>query len=927
NRFDRAIKQISKTIISASPDVTFPPPHLLVRLRNEEKDTDPVDSNNDTALSLNERDLRRSYAVDDVDFLTGYGSGRFSSWGAHIYAANRKSRFSTVASRNSHISVDSRAGLGCLQTNNNSIVGVLRHQSISFAYSYHLPTYDNHHVIPCRPPEIVTIEYYQKATSSAHQDRTLGQFVELLAKKATGTCPDGAMCGGKTMGQHVITYTHNTGRISVTSQEAKLVLRDHHEHDNDENEVATQAAGKNNRIYMWTACIACNAATHIIPMSLASWNYSLAKYLELLYYNPYFIPTLLCDHVAGERGREVLRRCFRYRDRIVIFGYDQIDLFEMRLPKIQISPDHHIEEAVAAAAKTNKLLGSATNPESHLLDTPATESPRDTQDGDSSSNTDNTTESDSDKLQDATGYANLVTRNQGTPDQVRCQLMLDEMWRRYKADEEALFDSIVPCVDKMHKVNDVRKRFLDKIDEVIKEIGEWTAERGVVDPPLPTPDWQVPEYCKALPNVPAKVHVYPNSFVLVREDEPTSIIAFTLSSKDYIREARRRPPPRLADEPNDPSTTTTTALPTTPGAELHNYLTPQPSPSQKSLSHHLDLHLTSRITEFRSKTHHTSLTSYYYHRFSSLRRKCSISSSYITSLSRCSAWESVSGGKSRAAFFKTLDETLVIKELTGGKWSWGNVEKGQLLKFAPKYLEYMERSDKNPTVLVKIFGFYTIKRKNVVTGAVNRLDVLVMEHLFANVNISRKFDLKGIPDRHIATKHRTTSTSNLALPDEQSSTSSSSTTTSTLVPLSPTPPTPSSDVAVLWDGEWVSGRYTQHIRLHGHSKQILTACIASDTAFLASANIMDYSLLVGVNDARKELVVGIVDFVGSYTWYKSIESKAKTTISGVLAMRGSPVERQDGSPVGELPAVTILPPDLYAERFRRAMEQNFLMVP
>ena len=38
-----------------------------------------------------------------------------------------------------------------------------------------------------------------------------------------------------------------------------------------------------------------------------------------------------------------------------------------------------------------------------------------------------------------------------------------------------------------------------------------------------------------------------------------------------------------------------------------------------------------------------------------------------------------------------------------------------------------------------------------------------------------------------------------------------------------------------------------------------------DTEFLAGANIMDYSLLVGVNDERKELVVGIV---GMYSYYR-----------------------------------------------------------
>lgn len=57
---------------------------------------------------------------------------------------------------------------------------------------------------------------------------------------------------------------------------------------------------------------------------------------------------------------------------------------------------------------------------------------------------------------------------------------------------------------------------------------------------------------KSIPSQPpSRCHVYPNSFVIVREHEPTSIIAFTLSSKDYIRYIRQ-PPNADADTPRPP---------------------------------------------------------------------------------------------------------------------------------------------------------------------------------------------------------------------------------------------------------------------------------------------------------------------------------------------------------------------------------------
>ena len=43
-----------------------------------------------------------------------------------------------------------------------------------------------------------------------------------------------------------------------------------------------------------------------------------------------------------------------------------------------------------------------------------------------------------------------------------------------------------------------------------------------------------------------------------------------------------------------------------------------------------------------------------------------------------------------------------------------------------------------------------------------------------------------------------------------------------------------------------------------HSKTVLSQAISSDTQFLASQSVMDYSLLVGLDKERRELVVGII---------------------------------------------------------------------
>lgn len=43
-----------------------------------------------------------------------------------------------------------------------------------------------------------------------------------------------------------------------------------------------------------------------------------------------------------------------------------------------------------------------------------------------------------------------------------------------------------------------------------------------------------------------------------------------------------------------------------------------------------------------------------------------------------------------------------------------------------------------------------------------------------------------------------------------------------------------------------------------HSKTLLSQAISNDTQFLASQSVMDYSLLVGLDKERRELVVGII---------------------------------------------------------------------
>ncbi len=75
---------------------------------------------------------------------------------------------------------------------------------------------------------------------------------------------------------------------------------------------------------------------------------------------------------------------------------------------------------------------------------------------------------------------------------------------------------------------------------------------------------------------------------------------------------------------------------------------------------------------------------------------------------------------------------------------------------------------------------------------------------------------------------------------------------------------------------------------------------------------MDYSMLVGLTKDRREIVVGIVDYIRAFTWDKKVEQILKQT--GILGR-------------GDRRQPTCVDPGLYMERFKEAMDKYFIPVP
>ena len=357
--------------------------------------------------------------------------------------------------------------------------------------------------------------------------------------------------------------------------------------------------------------------------------------------------------------------------------------------------------------------------------------------------------------------------------------------------------------------------------------------------------WQPLEY-----PLNATDHIFADSDIIVREDEPSSLIAFALGSEDYQAKLR--------------SITEVTGLQNDQDGEPQQQHMASNTADQVDVEHSLlrstGTHLKYQFSEGSAKM---LCKVFYAEQFDALRRKCGVSERIVESLSRCMKWDS-KGGKTKSVFLKTLDDRFVLKSLS-------TIETQAFLRFAPAYFRIMSESlfHELPSVIAKMLGFYQIIIKNSVTGVEFNWFLLVMENLFYDRSPTRIFDLKGsMRNRRIQST------------GEQNE--------------------------VLLDENMVEFIYESPLFSREHSKKLLRASVWNDTLFLSRQNVMDYSLMIAIDENRKELVVGIIDCIRTYTWDKKLESWIK--------------DRGKNRP-------TVTSPKEYKSRFREAMGRYVLQAP
>ena len=268
---------------------------------------------------------------------------------------------------------------------------------------------------------------------------------------------------------------------------------------------------------------------------------------------------------------------------------------------------------------------------------------------------------------------------------------------------------------------------------------------------------------------------------------------------------------------------------------------------------------------------------YYPRQFEALRiAYCSTFDELIASITKSKIWADVSGGKSKASFFKSADNKYLFK----------SVNKNEFKMFIEAACPYFHHNAKYlfhrmPSALSKMLGAFKIKIKRTINNQAQSdyYYLILMENLFYGFENEQKsikaYDLKGsLINRYIPKKNQK--------PNQ-----------------------------VLLDTNFKEDFNGEPLALDRNIFELLSSAIHNDSLILSKINVIDYSLLVIISDIgesdMKLLRVGIIDYIRKYTWDKQLEHVGKIIING-------------------LNTPTIISPNDYRDRFKAAAAMYFIGV-
>uniref|UniRef100_A0A4W6F3X5 1-phosphatidylinositol 3-phosphate 5-kinase n=1 Tax=Lates calcarifer TaxID=8187 RepID=A0A4W6F3X5_LATCA len=797
----------------------------------------------------------------------------------------------SIASTAPPVGGQSRAGeapLDCLNPLNHQRLCVLF--SSSSAESNNAPN-------PCVSPWIVTMEFYGK------NDLSLGIFLERYCFRPSYQCP--SMFCETPMVHHIRRFVHGSGCVQI-------VLK----------ELDSPVPGYQHTILNYSWCRICKQVTPVVPLSNDSWSMSFAKYLELRFYGHQYTRRANAEP-CGHSIHKDYHQYFSYNQMVASFSYTSVRLLEICLPRPKIF--------------IRNLGPSKTNLQQDLKDfsQKVTQVYLAIDDRLTSLKTDTFNKTREEKMEDLFAQKDMEEaelRNWIEKLQVRLQACgvdspqqlqvvleslvmkkqgLCEMLQSWNGRLQDLFQQekgrkrlSVPPSPGRHRQTaaDDSKSTLDSSPRNPSPVVQ-NGEKGELVTFAHTHELPLVAYSMSLISsllyeldvcLFSDVfdgHLLGSTDSQVKEKSTMKAILANFlpgnsfnpipfpfdPDKHYLMYEHERVPIAVCEK--EPSSIIAFALrilnirPYPWGEMLHFYLLfcaedadLADKQKKQTLNPHIELQFSDANAKFYCRI-------YYAKEFHKMREEImeSAEEDFVRSLSHCVNWQA-RGGKSGAVFYATEDDRFILKQMP-------RLEVQSFLDFAPHYFTYITGAvqQKRPTALAKILGVYRIGYKNSQNNTEKKLDLLVMENLFYGRKMAQVFDLKGsLRNRNVKTDSGKESCE-----------------------------------VVLLDENLLKLIHDNPLYIRSHCKAILRAAIHSDAYFLSSHLIIDYSLLVGRDDATDQLVVGIIDYIRTFTWDKRLEMVVKST--GILGGQG------------KMP--TVVSPELYRARFCEAMDKYFLMVP
>uniref|UniRef100_A0A8D3E602 1-phosphatidylinositol 3-phosphate 5-kinase n=1 Tax=Scophthalmus maximus TaxID=52904 RepID=A0A8D3E602_SCOMX len=760
--------------------------------------------------------------------------------------------------------------LDCLNPVNHQRLCVLF--SSSSAQSNNAPN-------PCVSPWIVTMEFYGK------NDLSLGIFLERYCFRPSYQCPN--MFCETPMVHHVRRFVHGSGCVQI-------VLK----------ELDSPVPGYQHTILNYSWCRICKQVTPVVPLSNDSWSMSFAKYLELRFYGHQYTRRANAEP-CGHSIHKDYHQYFSYNQMVASFSYTSVRMLEICLPRPKIFI-RNLGPSKSSLQQDLKDFSLKVTQVYLAIDDRLT-----------SLKTDTFSKTREEKMEDLFAQKDM--------EEAELRSWIEKLQARLQ----------VCGVDSPQQLQVVLESLVMKKQGLCEMLQSWNSrlqdlfqqEKGrkrLSVPPSPGRHRQTTADDSKVGNHQPQLHHFDffrlslysrckNSYLTLMLPNPlvcgaTSDLTCDLTSDLF---------PDVFDGHLLGSTDSQVKEKSTMKAILANFL---PGNSYNPIAFPFDpdkhylMYEHERVPiavcekepssiiafalsckEYKMALDDLSKVSnaggdetpqvfsdanakfycriYYAEEFHKMREEImeSAEEDFVRSLSHCVNWQA-RGGKSGAVFYATEDDRFILKQMP-------RLEVQSFLDFAPHYFTYITGAvqQKRPTALAKILGVYRIGYKNSQNNTEKKLDLLVMENLFYGRKMAQVFDLKGsLRNRNVKTDSGKESCE-----------------------------------VVLLDENLLKLIHDNPLYIRSHCKAILRAAIHSDAYFLSSHLIIDYSLLVGRDDATNQLVVGIIDYIRTFTWDKRLEMVVKST--GILGGQG------------KMP--TVVSPELYRARFCEAMDKYFLMVP